>query len=74
MSLNMDVIYEKLSQAVIKMEDEIVTFSDTMDPANTVDVMKLQQYMQKWGINTQVESNTMKTIGDSIRTMTQNIK
>ncbi|MFH0787902.1 MAG: EscF/YscF/HrpA family type III secretion system needle major subunit [Pseudomonadota bacterium] len=74
MSLNMDVIYEKLSQAVIKMEDEIVTFSETMDPANTVDVMKLQQYMQKWGINTQVESNTMKTIGDSIRTMTQNIK
>ena len=74
MSLNMDVIYEKLSQAVIKLEEEIVTFSETMDPANTVDVMKLQQYMQKWGINTQVESNTMKTIGDSIRTMTQNIK
>jgi hypothetical protein len=74
MPLNMDAIYTKLTESVTKLEDEISSFSETMDPANTVDVMKLQQYMQKWSINTQVESNTLKTIGEGIRSMTQNLK
>ena len=74
MALNMDAVFSKLGQATTNLEDDISTFTGKMDSGNTEDVMKLQQMMQKWSIAMQVQSNTMKTIGDGIKSTVQNIK
>ncbi len=74
MSLNMDAVFSKLGQATQKVEDDIASHMETMDSSNTTDVLKLQQMMQKWTIATQVQSNTVKTIGDGIKSTVQNIR
>ncbi len=74
MSLNMDAIFSKLGEATQNVEDDIASHMETMDSSNTTDVLKLQQMMQKWTIATQVQSNTVKTIGDGIKSTVQNIR
>ena len=74
MALNMDAVFAKLGEATQNMESEIRSHTKTMDSANTTDVMKLQQMMQKWTIATQVQSNTMKTIGEGIKSTVANIR
>jgi len=74
MKLNMDAVFQKLGQATESVEKDMRSHMETMDAANTMDVMKLQQMMQKWTIATQVQSNTIKTIGDGIKSTVQNIR
>ena len=74
MALNIDAVFAKLGQATEKVGDDMADFMNTMDSSNTVDVMKLQQMMQKWSIATQVQSNTIKTIGEGIKSTVQNIR
>ncbi|WP_461833090.1 EscF/YscF/HrpA family type III secretion system needle major subunit [Desulfothermus sp.] len=74
MTLNLDNIYNKLGEATTSIEDEIAQHLETMDSSNTTDVLKLQQLMQKWSIATQVQSNTLKTIGEGIKSTVQNIR
>jgi len=74
MTLNLDNIYNKLGQTTSSIEDEIAEHLQTMDSSNTTDVLKLQQLMQKWSIATQVQSNTLKTIGEGIKSTVQNIR
>ena len=74
MELNMDSVFQKLGQSTESVEKEMGAHMKTMDSANTMDVMKLQQMMQKWSIATQLQSNTIKTIGDCIKSTVQNIR
>jgi type III secretion protein F len=74
MSLNMDAVFQKLGQATQNLEGDIAKHVESMDPSNTMDVLKMQQMMQKWTIATQVQSNTVKTIGDGIKSTVQNIR
>jgi hypothetical protein len=70
----MDAIFNKLGESSSSIESEIKKHSESMDPANHVDVIKLQQMMQKWTIAIQIQSNTLKTIGDGIKSTVQNIR
>ncbi len=74
MSLNMDKVFDKLGASVNKVEKDIETFLNKMDSSNTADVMKLQKLMQKWSIATQVQSNTLKNIGDGIKSTVANMR
>ena len=74
MSLNMDAVFSKLGQTTEKIEGDIKSHTETMDSSNTADMLKLQQMMQKWTVATQVQSNTMKTIGEGIKSTVQNIR
>ncbi len=74
MSLNMDKVFDKLGASVDKVEKDIETFLNKMDSSNTADVMKLQKLMQKWSIATQVQSNTLKNIGDGIKSTVANMR
>lgn len=74
MAVNLDAVFSKLGQAANKVEDKMTQHMETMDSANTVDIMKLQQMMQKWTIATQLQSNTIKTIGEGIKSTVANIR
>ena len=74
MTLNLDNIYNKLGETTRSIEDDIAQHLETMDSSNTSDVLRLQQLMQKWSIATQVQSNTLKTIGEGIKSTVQNIR
>jgi type III secretion apparatus needle protein len=74
MTLNIDQVFSKLGEATQGLEGKISDFMGEMDSANTADVMKLQHMMQKWTVATQVQSNTIKTIGEGLKSTVQNIR
>lgn len=74
MPINMDSVFDKLGQATKATGDNLEKEISDIDPSDTTAVMKMQYLMQKWTITTNVESNTIKTIGDSIKSMVQNIR
>jgi type III secretion protein F len=74
MALNMDDVFQKLGEATESVENEITDLLENMDTSNTKQVLELQQYMQKWSITIQTQSNTVKVIGDGIKSTVQNIR
>ncbi len=74
MGINMDDVFAKLGRATQGVEDDMTKFMDTMDSSNSTDLMELQRFMQKWTIATQVQSNTLKTLGEGIKSTVQNIR
>ena len=74
MALNMDDVFQKLGEATESVENEITDLLENMDTSNTKQVLELQQYMQKWSITIQTQSNTFKVIGDGIKSTVQNIR
>lgn len=74
MALNLDAVFTKLGESTQNIEDQMVGHMETMDSANTVDIMKLQQMMQKWTIATQLQSNTIKTVGEGIKSTVANMR
>lgn len=63
-ALNMAAVFDKLDQIQ----------GTESDPTNPDDILKMQQMMQKWTIATQLQSNTLKTMGDGIKSTIQNIR
>ena len=74
MSVNLDAVFSKLGQATEKVEKNMREHMKNMDSSNTEDVMELQRIMQKWTITTSVQSNTIKNIGEGIKSTVANIK
>jgi type III secretion apparatus needle protein len=74
MPINLDSVFEKLGQATKTAGDNLEEDIKDLDPSDTPAVMAMTYKMQKWTIATNLESNTIKTIGDSIKSMVQNIR
>jgi type III secretion apparatus needle protein len=49
------------------------SFSATMDPGNTADMIKMQNLTQQWSVAVTLESNLVKTIGDALKGIVQKI-
>jgi len=74
MPVNMDAIFDKLGEATQTAGDNLKEQIANIDPSDTTAVMQMQYLMQKWTITTNIESSTIKTIGDSIKSMVQNFR
>jgi len=74
MTLNMDAVFSKLGQATEKLESDLSSQVTNMDPSNPTDLLKMQQMMQKWTMATQLQSNTLKSLGDCMKSTIQNMR
>ena len=74
MTISLDSVYEKMTEAVGKTEDELAKFMETMDPNNTADMLKLQQLTQKWTMATNLSSNMMTTLKDATKNVISNMR
>jgi type III secretion protein F len=74
MTLNMDAVFSKLGQATDKLESDLSSHVKTMDSAKPGDLLKMQQMMQKWTMATQLQSNTLKSLGDCMKSTIQNMR
>jgi len=74
MTLNMDAVFSKLGQATEKLESDLSSQVAKMDPSNPTDLLKMQQMMQKWTMATQLQSNTLKSLGDCMKSTIQNMR
>ncbi len=64
-------ITDTLGQATAAAEDNLRSLAQTMDPNSTSDLIQYQAALQKWNLNASMESNTMKTIGDVMKSVVQ---
>jgi hypothetical protein len=72
--IDMDDVFQKLGSITMKMEDSISTFIDGHSTMSTSDVQNLSFMMQKWSVCTQMESNTIKSLSESMKSVIQNIR
>jgi type III secretion apparatus needle protein len=72
--LNMDDVFSKLGSSTETLESDIKTKLGSFDPSDPAAMIEMQLAMQKWTIATQVQSNTIKTIGEGIKSTVQNMR
>jgi hypothetical protein len=63
-----------MSDAVDSLEKETADFMDNMDESSTTDMLKLQQYMQKWTLATNLTTNLMNTLKEATKAVVSNIR
>lgn len=63
---------EVVDQIETSFQDELESF----DPqtASSADLIQLQAGMQKWTIATNLQTNTLKTVGEGLKSTVQNIR
>jgi hypothetical protein len=44
------------------------------EPGNTSAMFELQYEMQRWGLGVQTESSTIKALGDTLKSVVQNLR
>ena len=74
--LSLDDIYQKLSDMIGKMEDDIGTTLTDWSSKGTLTTAQVQQLsfmMNKWSVCTQCQSNTIKCLADGMKSVVQNI-
>lgn len=74
MTVSLDQIYSKSMGFVDSAENDLETHLQNMDPNNTADQLKLQMYMQKWSMATQLSTNLMNVVKDANKGVVQNIR
>ena len=74
MSFDLNSVYTQLGNSVQNLETDLSNFAQTMNPNSQTDMIKLQQMLQKWTIATEMQSNTLKTISDGIKSTVGNIR
>ncbi len=74
MSFDLNSVYTQLGSSVQNLETDLSNFAQTMNPNSQTDMIKLQQMMQKWTIATEMQSNTLKTISEGIKSTVGNIR
>ncbi|MBF0103128.1 MAG: hypothetical protein HQK77_19690 [Desulfobacterales bacterium] len=72
--LDLDRVFDTFGAATSNLEGEITTFSETMNPNNSADLMKLQNLMQKWTMASQTQSNVLKSVGEGMKSTVGNIR
>lgn len=71
MSVTFDTINNTIGQVLKARQDELATFTSTMNPNSTSDLLKMQQMMQEWTMLTQLQSTLVKDIGDALKGIIQ---
>lgn len=62
-----------LGQGTAAAESNMRSFSQTMDPNNTSDMIKFQSMTQQWSVAVNLESNIVKTLGDALKGIVQKV-
>jgi hypothetical protein len=70
---NLDNVSSSLGSAMESTENQMESFMSSMDPNNMDDILQLQMYMVEWETVTETESSVYKGIGDSLKTVANNV-
>jgi type III secretion protein F len=71
MSFNFDDINASMGQRTSAAESELRSFSETMDPNNSADLISFQQKIQEWSLITGLQSTTIKSLKDALQSIIQ---
>lgn len=74
MAFNFEAINESMGRQAALKEADLRAFSNNMDPNNSTDLIKFQQKIQEWGLITNLQSTTMKSLKDAITSIVQRIQ
>lgn len=74
--LNFTDMNTRLQEAVNGVEERFEADLEAFDPAtaSSADMISLQVGMQKWSLATQLQTNTLKTVGDGLKSTVSNIR
>lgn len=72
-NLNYAQISNTMGQQTSDVENRMRDFMGRMDPANASDMMQMQMMSQQWTLAVQMQSTTMKMIGDALKGVVQKI-
>lgn len=48
-------------------QSQLASFTQTMDPTNTADMVKLQAMTNQWSLAVNLQSTMIKTVGDALK-------
>ena len=71
-TVNLDSIYKAINTSVETTAQNVTNHQ--VDPNGQKSMIELQQKMQQWTLATQMESNTIKTIAESLKAIISNIR
>ncbi len=74
--LTLGNVNDVLGNAVSNVEAELKNEINSFDAANadSAQLISLQLAMSKWSLATQLQSNTIKTVGEGLKTAVGNIR
>lgn len=71
MALTFDTIGNSIGRTLETRQRELESFTSTMDPNSTADLIQMQRMMQEWTMLTQLQSTLVKDIGDALKGIIQ---
>jgi type III secretion protein F len=77
MNMNINDVFSRMGQATKAAETELneqINLVKQGNSSNPADLMALQQKMQQWTMATNLQSNTLKTLGEAMKSVAQNIR
>ena len=74
MAFNFDAISEAMGRQATLKEDELRSFSNTMDPNSSADLIRFQQKIQEWGLINNLQSTTIKALKDALSSIVQKMQ
>ncbi len=70
---NYQQITNTMGQSSAATETQLSNFMKTMDPGNASDMIKLQHLTQQWSVAVNLQSTTVKMIGDALKGIVQKV-
>ena len=70
---NYQQIADSMGQTTSTSEANLRAFSNTMDPSSSSDMIKLQNMTQQWTMAVNLQSTTLKMVGDALKGIVQKV-
>ena len=74
MAVNLNTANDQMTSMVTAREDQLTQQLSNANPDDMRSMLELQHSMQKWTLATNMQSNTMKTLADGIKSTIQNLR
>lgn len=74
MSFNMDRINAGINSSVSSLGNQIATQTQGEEALSEVQLLQLQQSMQKWSIMVNMQTNMQKTWSDALKAVVSNLR
>lgn len=74
MAVNLNTANDQMTSMVTAREDQLTQQLANANPDDMRSMLEMQHSMQKWTLATNMQSNTMKTLADGIKSTIQNLR
>ncbi|MEM9280417.1 MAG: EscF/YscF/HrpA family type III secretion system needle major subunit [Verrucomicrobiota bacterium] len=74
MALDLTKVYDTMLNNVSQADANVAQAAEDVNPDDQLTMVNLQQKMQQWTLATQMQSNTIKTVSEGIKSTVANIR